>query len=47
MVLQGNTGLLSSGVSLTSWEKMLVLVGNSSSCGVVVKAVLGVDVYFY
>ena len=40
-------GLVSSGASLTSWEKgvSLALVGHSSSDGVTIKMPYGVDVF--
>ena len=42
-----NTGLVSSGVSLTSWGEVasLALVGHSSSDGITIKIPYGVDYY--
>ena len=42
-----NTGLVSSGASLTSWGEVvyLALVGNPSSDGVIIKMPYRVDVY--
>ena len=43
-----NTGLVSSGASLTSWEKgaLLALVGHPSSDGIPKKIPYGVDFYY-
>ena len=48
-VRQWNTGLVSSGVSLTSWEEgaSLALVSNPSSDDVTIKMPYGVDVIFF
>ena len=49
LILGQNTGLVSSGVNLTSWGEgaFLALVGHTSSDGITIKIPYGADVLFH